>query len=239
MPWRACAALYSLVEGHPVDRRGRCRSCRRPGAVLGRARRRCQVRVSACYWLHQPDETLLLSLLARELNQHPAPSEGAEEQSGPTQPPAIPPPPLPGDDSPQTGRPIPDHSEVARRRPRRLTGPELLDWIALRRVYQGGVAMLGSHYLDHGQRVPCYLPEACRRLADAELIELLDPDYPGGLRRVVITSHGRARYQELSAIRGHAAGPDQPPSDESISPNTSQGESAWPDTPKVRRSGVW
>ncbi|MGH3939700.1 MAG: hypothetical protein ACRDTG_13930, partial [Pseudonocardiaceae bacterium] len=38
--WRACAALYFLVEEHPVDRRGRCRSCRRPGAVLGRARRR-------------------------------------------------------------------------------------------------------------------------------------------------------------------------------------------------------
>ena len=45
VPWRACAALYSLVEGHPVDRRGRCRSCRRPGAVLGWTRRRCQVRV--------------------------------------------------------------------------------------------------------------------------------------------------------------------------------------------------
>ncbi|MGH3925386.1 MAG: hypothetical protein ACRDTT_21435, partial [Pseudonocardiaceae bacterium] len=32
---RACAALYALLMAHPVDRRGRCRSCRRPGAVLG------------------------------------------------------------------------------------------------------------------------------------------------------------------------------------------------------------
>ncbi|MGQ0774091.1 MAG: hypothetical protein ACT4NY_06690 [Pseudonocardiales bacterium] len=42
VPWRACAALYTLVEGR----------------------------------LHQPDETLLLDLLARELNQHPRPSPG-------------------------------------------------------------------------------------------------------------------------------------------------------------------
>jgi len=77
VPWRACAALYTLVEGHPVDRRGRCRSCRRPGALLWWVRRRCQVRIAACYWLHQPDQTLLLDLLTRELNQHPRPSPGA------------------------------------------------------------------------------------------------------------------------------------------------------------------
>jgi len=78
--WRACAALYSLVQGHPVDRRGRCRSCRRPGAVLGWVRRRCQVRVAACFWLHQPDERLLLDLLARELDQLPRPSPSAAER---------------------------------------------------------------------------------------------------------------------------------------------------------------
>ncbi|MGH3916020.1 MAG: hypothetical protein ACRDTC_21820 [Pseudonocardiaceae bacterium] len=81
--WRACAALYSLVEEHPVDRRGRCRSCRGPGALLGWGRRRCQVRVWACFWLHQPDETLLLGLLARELDQHSASSPGVEEQADP------------------------------------------------------------------------------------------------------------------------------------------------------------
>lgn len=80
--WRPCAALYSLVEGHPVDRRGRCRACRRPGALLGRVRRRCQVRVWSCFWLHQPDETLLLDLLARELvDQHPEPSPGAGKRA--------------------------------------------------------------------------------------------------------------------------------------------------------------
>ncbi|MGH3913983.1 MAG: hypothetical protein ACRDTC_11340 [Pseudonocardiaceae bacterium] len=79
--WRVCAALYSLVEEHPVDRRGRCRSCRGPGALMRWGRRRCQVRVWACFWLHQPDETLLLGLLARELDQQPGPSPGAKEQA--------------------------------------------------------------------------------------------------------------------------------------------------------------
>ncbi|HEY6423750.1 MAG TPA: hypothetical protein VIY28_10985 [Pseudonocardiaceae bacterium] len=35
----ACAGLYALLTAHPVDGRGRCWSCRRPG-WLGR-RRRC------------------------------------------------------------------------------------------------------------------------------------------------------------------------------------------------------
>ncbi|MGH3942679.1 MAG: hypothetical protein ACRDTG_29465 [Pseudonocardiaceae bacterium] len=181
--WRACAALYSLVEGHPVDRRGRCRSCRRPGAVLGRARRRCQVRVTADYWLHQPDETLLLDLLASELNQHlPTSVDPGDRADRP---------------SPAVSCRLPNPLLAARRRPRWLTGTDLLDWIALRRVGEGGVTMLGAHYFDHGRRVPCFVPDAFRRLADGELIDLLDPDYPGGLRRVVITPGGRARYQKL------------------------------------------
>lgn len=32
---RACAVLSTLLCNHPVDRQGRCRSCRRPGAVPG------------------------------------------------------------------------------------------------------------------------------------------------------------------------------------------------------------
>ena len=31
--WRACAVLYQLLSNHPLDRRGRCRSCRRPGEL--------------------------------------------------------------------------------------------------------------------------------------------------------------------------------------------------------------
>jgi hypothetical protein len=50
---RASAALYSLLAAHPVDRRGRCRSCRGPG-WLGRRRRVCMVFQKAHYWLRQP-----------------------------------------------------------------------------------------------------------------------------------------------------------------------------------------
>jgi hypothetical protein len=52
--YRAGAALYSLLVDHPVDRRGRCRSCRRPGAVLGLRRRSCRVHAKAQMWLHLP-----------------------------------------------------------------------------------------------------------------------------------------------------------------------------------------
>jgi len=73
--WRAGAELYSLLLDHPVDRRGRCRSCRRPGAVLGWPHRRCQVRITAGYWLHQPDDDFLLAQLAREYHtQHQTPA---------------------------------------------------------------------------------------------------------------------------------------------------------------------
>ncbi|MGH3913362.1 MAG: hypothetical protein ACRDTC_08130 [Pseudonocardiaceae bacterium] len=140
----------------------------------------------AGFWLQQPDEALLLKLPAGELDQRPAASVGAGQRSERV--------------GPSEGAPV---------RPfRRLSGVELVERIALRRVGGGGVVMLGAHYLDHGRKVPCYLPEVFGRLADTGLTALLDPDHPGGLRRVVITSPGRVRYQELSAMRSPAAGPD-------------------------------
>lgn len=36
---RACVVLYLLLCDHPVDRRGQCRSCHRPGIALGQRRR--------------------------------------------------------------------------------------------------------------------------------------------------------------------------------------------------------
>ncbi len=65
--YRACAALYALLMAHPVDRRGRCRSCRGPGAVLGLRRRRCRVRGAARFWLLQQPAEFLRSQLACEL----------------------------------------------------------------------------------------------------------------------------------------------------------------------------
>ncbi len=72
---RACFVLYLLLCDHPVDRRGRCRSCRRPGAVLGQRRRTCRIHAKASFWLRQPDDVVLRHL-ASELNHRPAPAAG-------------------------------------------------------------------------------------------------------------------------------------------------------------------
>ncbi len=52
--FRACAVLYLLLCDHSVDQRGRCRSCRRSGGVLGLRRRLCRVHVKADYWRTSP-----------------------------------------------------------------------------------------------------------------------------------------------------------------------------------------
>ncbi|MGH3775427.1 MAG: hypothetical protein ACRDRR_06770 [Pseudonocardiaceae bacterium] len=70
---QAVATMYMLLMDHPIDQRGRCRSCRRPGAVFGSRRRRCRVYGKASVWLHQPDEALLLGLLVHELGLAAAP----------------------------------------------------------------------------------------------------------------------------------------------------------------------
>jgi hypothetical protein len=62
MGYRATAALNALLAAHPVDQRGRCRSCRRPGALWGRGRRTCLIYWTTRYWLLQPLEALRLRL---------------------------------------------------------------------------------------------------------------------------------------------------------------------------------
>ncbi|MGH3937110.1 MAG: hypothetical protein ACRDTG_00515 [Pseudonocardiaceae bacterium] len=99
-----------------------------------------------------------------------------------------------------------------------LTGFDLLEWIALRRVYEGGVALDGSQYLHWGQKVPCYLPEVFDRLVEAELIEPINPGCASGLRRVVPTFRGHDRYQELTAKRGLSRDPEQSSGGCSVAP---------------------
>ncbi|MBV9013801.1 MAG: hypothetical protein JO272_17480 [Pseudonocardiales bacterium] len=63
---RAAAVLYTLLLQHPIDQRGRCRSCRGSGAIIGL--RRCRVHFTANDWLLlQPDRAALLTHLACEL----------------------------------------------------------------------------------------------------------------------------------------------------------------------------
>lgn len=65
--YRAAVALYALLLEHPVDRRGRCVSCRRPESVIGRCRRRCRIYPVARYWLYQRGTALSASRLGTEL----------------------------------------------------------------------------------------------------------------------------------------------------------------------------
>ncbi|MDQ3763835.1 MAG: hypothetical protein M3460_20155 [Actinomycetota bacterium] len=72
---RVCVVLYLLLSDHLVDRRGRCLSCRRSGAVLGQRRRKCRIHVKASFWLRQPDEVVLRHL-AQKLNHRLASAPG-------------------------------------------------------------------------------------------------------------------------------------------------------------------
>lgn len=85
---RVSGALYALLSAHPVDRRGRCRSCRRWGAVLGRRRRLCWVNIHAGFWLRQP-EWFLHSRVAAEcglVDLSPAAAPGRASATGPADP---------------------------------------------------------------------------------------------------------------------------------------------------------
>lgn len=73
---RATAVLYTLLLQHPIDQRGRCRSCRGSLAIIGL--RRCRVHLAAHDWLlRQPDKAALLAHLARELGLGSVPPPGA------------------------------------------------------------------------------------------------------------------------------------------------------------------
>ncbi|MGQ0776877.1 MAG: hypothetical protein ACT4NY_21075 [Pseudonocardiales bacterium] len=101
-----------------------------------------------------------------------------------------------------------------------LTGIDLLDWIGLRRVTEGGVALYESGYVQWGQKVPCYLPEVFGRFVETELTDLLDVNNEG-LRRMVMTPRGRDRYQGLRAKRGLPIDPEQSSGDCSVHPRPS------------------
>ncbi len=106
-----------------------------------------------------------------------------------------------------------------------LTGIELLDWIALRRVHEGGVTVLDFGYVRWGRKVPCYLPEIFDRLSDAELISSLDVDFSTESRRVVLMPRGLDRYQELTAKRGTSVDPEQSSGDRPYGEHR-----CWPET---------
>jgi hypothetical protein len=64
--FRSTVALYSLLLAHPVDRHGRCRSCRQ-------RRRGCRVYAAVSFYLHQPDH-VVWAHVADELGHLDAPA---------------------------------------------------------------------------------------------------------------------------------------------------------------------
>ena len=82
--YRVSAVLYLLLREHSIDRRGRCRSCRRPGAMMSIRRQPCRILIKARYWLlRPPEEAQLLSLLAAELPASPPSSPSASQAHRP------------------------------------------------------------------------------------------------------------------------------------------------------------
>lgn len=77
-----------------------------------------------------------------------------------------------------------------------LTGPDLYDWMALRRVSDGGVTKLGGCWLERGHRVPGYVTDALTALRQRGLVTLTDHE-PGGMARAVLTENGTARFEHL------------------------------------------
>ena len=83
-----------------------------------------------------------------------------------------------------------------------LSGADLYDWIALRRVNDGGVARVDEWWLDWGRRVPGYVTDALAELYRRELVVLGDPDLAAGcMARAALTDSGSARYVALCQVR--------------------------------------
>lgn len=75
--------------------------------------------------------------------------------------------------------------------------PELVTWLALRRVAGGRVRRLApGRYVDGGRPIPGYLAEALTGLTTSGLVD--EHDNPQqGTRTLALTDTGAARYTDL------------------------------------------
>ncbi|MFN2495176.1 MAG: hypothetical protein ABR608_04610 [Pseudonocardiaceae bacterium] len=78
------------------------------------------------------------------------------------------------------------------------SGDELLEWLVLRRVADGGVVKVGTTYLDGGRRTSGHLAGPLEELIAAGLLGPADPD-PAmeATARVGLSAIGRTRYAQL------------------------------------------
>jgi len=89
-----------------------------------------------------------------------------------------------------------------------LITANLTVWLALRRVTEGGVALLGGSYYQHGRPVPHYLNAPLKDLIDAGRLTLAEADLnSAGMRKVTLTDVGRELYATLCGKRGVSESP--------------------------------
>ncbi|MGH3904060.1 MAG: hypothetical protein ACRDTE_07725 [Pseudonocardiaceae bacterium] len=90
-----------------------------------------------------------------------------------------------------------------------LSGADLADFLALRRVCRrpdSGVDRVGEHFVEDQRPVLPFLADALAALVEVGHVSLGDSG-SGGMRRVLVTAGGRARYEELCDRQGIAPYP--------------------------------
>ena len=77
--------------------------------------------------------------------------------------------------------------------------PTFAEWMALRRVHDGGVTTRDGTYLQHGRPIVGEVAATLDRLIRAECLALGRPD-PDGQRTVCVTVTGQTRYAQLRQV---------------------------------------
>ncbi len=73
----------------------------------------------------------------------------------------------------------------------------MYEWLALRRVHEGGATKLASHFLSRERPVADYLVKTLDVLVRTEHLALGRPD-PSGAQHVRVTHSGHVKYTELN-----------------------------------------
>ncbi len=93
-----------------------------------------------------------------------------------------------------------------------LTGTDLIDFLALRRVCgraESRVRSLGEHYVENGRPLLPFLADSVTALIEVGHLTLGEPAPESGdpTRPVMVTATGRARYEALCDRQGLPAYP--------------------------------
>ena len=92
-----------------------------------------------------------------------------------------------------------------------LSGTDLTDFLALRRVCgcpDSGVDRVGEQYVENGRPVLPFIADGLAALIEVGHVRLGEPDPKScGMRPVVVTASGRARYEALCDRLGIAPYP--------------------------------